>query len=145
MQLFGVVFSTFCGQKKKKKNWKHCSVRTEKLHWKKVKKKKSFWEDFFFQKNHFFRAKNATVTTWRSGTDFCWLFCDYKHLLMSNKLFAITNKMQAWLGSTNFQSSVNFANVFYYTYVDMQQLDGLGRSKIFCFFLFFCCFFFDIP
>ena len=26
-------------------------------------------------KNHFFRAKNATVSTLRSGTDFCWLFC----------------------------------------------------------------------
>ena len=29
-QLFGVVFSTFCGQKKKR-IWKHCSVRTEKF------------------------------------------------------------------------------------------------------------------
>ena len=31
--------------------------------------------EFFFQKNPFFRAKNATATSWRSGTDFCWLFC----------------------------------------------------------------------
>ena len=30
---------------------------------------------FFFRKKHFFRAKNATVCTLRSGTDFCWLFC----------------------------------------------------------------------
>ena len=43
-------------------------------------KKKCFlgWKNFFFQKNHFFRAKNATVTPWRSGTDFCWLFCGLK-------------------------------------------------------------------
>ena len=27
------------------------------------------------EKPYFFRAKNATVSTLRSGTDFCWLFC----------------------------------------------------------------------
>ena len=31
-QLLRVVFSTFCGTKKEKKIWKHCSVRTKKLH-----------------------------------------------------------------------------------------------------------------
>ena len=54
--------------------------------------------------------------------------------------FATTNKMQAWLGATNFQSSVNFANVFYYTYMGNEHATvrvRLGRSKIFCSFLFF--------
>ena len=45
-QLMRVVFSNFCGQKKIK-IWKHCSVRTEKLHKKKVKKKLFLWEIFF--------------------------------------------------------------------------------------------------
>ena len=48
--------------------------------------------------------------------------------------------MQAWLGATNFQSSVNFANVFYYTYMGNEHATvrvRLGRSKIFCSFLFF--------
>ena len=55
----------FCGQKKKKIFWKHCSVRTEKLHRKKVKKNYFFlWEEIFFSENPvFFRAKNATVST----------------------------------------------------------------------------------
>ena len=62
MQLFGVIFSTFCGKKKIIwKHWKHCSVRTEKLHRKKVKKKNFIWEEFFFRKTSFFRAKNKTV------------------------------------------------------------------------------------
>ena len=28
------------------------------------------------EKPIFFRAKNATVSTLRSGTDYCWLYCD---------------------------------------------------------------------
>ena len=78
-QLLRPVFSLFRGQKKFLKFfWKHHSVRTEKLHWKKVKKK--FWGGeifFFFRKNIFLRAKNATVSTLRSGTDYCWLYCGY--------------------------------------------------------------------
>ena len=34
--------------------WKHHSVGTEKLNWKKVKKEKKFGGEFFFQKNHIF-------------------------------------------------------------------------------------------
>ena len=56
--------------------WKHHSVRTEKLHWKKVKK----IFIFFFRKNIFFRAKNATVSTLRSGTDY-WQTCSSSRLL----------------------------------------------------------------
>ena len=44
----GWVFQLFVAKKKKKKNWKHCSVRTEKLHWKKVKKNKFFLGKFLF-------------------------------------------------------------------------------------------------
>ena len=45
---WGRFFSTFCGKK-------HCSVRTEKLHRKKVKKIFIFFgKNFFFQKNQFF-------------------------------------------------------------------------------------------
>jgi hypothetical protein len=46
-QLFGVVFSIFNGQKK-----------------------------IYLRKTSFFRAKNATVSTLRSGTDYCWLYCE---------------------------------------------------------------------
>ena len=53
-QLLREVFSTFCVQKRKK-IWKHCSVRTEKLHRKKVKIFFIFFgKNFFFQKNQFF-------------------------------------------------------------------------------------------
>ena len=38
MQLFGVVFSTFCGLKKLKEFNKYFSIRTEKLHSIKAKK-----------------------------------------------------------------------------------------------------------
>ena len=31
-------------------------------------------------------AKNATVTPWRSGTDFCWLFCVQYQFIQENKL-----------------------------------------------------------
>ena len=31
---------------------------------------------FISEKPVFFRAKNATVSTLRSGTDYCWLYCD---------------------------------------------------------------------
>ena len=54
-QLLRPVFSLFRGQKKILKIfWKHHSVRTEKLHWKKVKKKNLGGDNFFFQKNHFY-------------------------------------------------------------------------------------------
>ena len=64
---FGPIMSNFWGRffqlfvvKKKilKIFWKHCSVRTEKLHRKKVKKNIIFLEEFFFsEKPVFFRAK----------------------------------------------------------------------------------------
>ena len=60
---WGPVFHFFGVKKIKKNFWKHHSIRTEKLHWKKVKQNVFFWEEFFFQKNHFFMAKNATVST----------------------------------------------------------------------------------
>ena len=28
------------------------------------------------EKTYFFRAKNATVSTLRSGTDYCWIYCE---------------------------------------------------------------------
>ena len=44
--------------------WKHCCVRTEKLHKIKLKFfKKIFGKKFYLRKTSFFRAKNATVTT----------------------------------------------------------------------------------
>ena len=56
-QLLREVFSIFCGPKKRIKTvfWKHCSVRTEKLHRKKVKKKYFLGgKIFFFRKTFFF-------------------------------------------------------------------------------------------
>ena len=32
------------------------------------------------EKPVFFRAKNATVSTLRSGTDYCWLYCDFNSI-----------------------------------------------------------------
>jgi hypothetical protein len=76
-QLFWVVFSIFHRQKIKKNIFfLHCSVRTEKLHKIKLKIKKKILGKFFItEKPVFFRAKNATVSTLRSGTDYCWLYC----------------------------------------------------------------------
>ena len=55
--------------------WKHCSVRTEKLHRKKVKKKFIFWgEEFFFlEKPVFFRAENKTVIRRGPNPNVCLL------------------------------------------------------------------------
>ena len=54
MQLFEVIFQLFVGKKKKNFFWKHCSVRTEKLHRKKVKKIFLGGKNFFRVKNQFF-------------------------------------------------------------------------------------------
>ena len=52
---WGRFFQLFVGKKKKNFFWKHCSVRTEKLHRKKVKFFIFFFgKNFFFQKNQFF-------------------------------------------------------------------------------------------
>jgi len=80
-QLLRPVFSLFRDQKRNLIFfWKHHSVRTEKLHRKKVKKIFIFFgKIFFFQKNHFFLVLNfewnLSVNTVRSGTDYCWLYC----------------------------------------------------------------------
>ena len=63
---------------------------TEKLHWKKVKKI-FFLEFFFFRKTIYFRAKNATVCTLRSGTDYCWLYCDARSLIQSVSVLNFLN------------------------------------------------------
>ena len=39
-------------------------------------------KNFISEKPFFFRAKNATVSTWRSGTDYCWLYCELVVLKM---------------------------------------------------------------
>jgi hypothetical protein len=62
-QLLREIFSTFCGQKKNFFFLKHCIVRTEKLHRKKVKFFLGGEEFFFSEKPVFFRAKNSTVST----------------------------------------------------------------------------------
>jgi hypothetical protein len=36
---------------------------------------------FISEKLVFFRAKNATVSTERSGTDYCWLYCAWQVLV----------------------------------------------------------------
>jgi hypothetical protein len=74
-QLFWVVFSIL-----------HFSVRTEKLHKIKLKFFKKFLEkNFILEKPVFFRAKNATVSTLRSGTDYCWLYCELWSLPLASK------------------------------------------------------------
>ena len=63
---FEARFSNSLGSKKIYKFfWKHHSVRTEKLHKKTGKKPYFGGRRIYFQKNHFFRAKNATVKTGR--------------------------------------------------------------------------------
>ena len=76
-QLFLVFFSIFHWQKKIIFDFfLHFSVRTEKLHKIKLKFfKKNFGKKIYLRKTSFFRAKNATVSTLRSGTDYCWLYC----------------------------------------------------------------------
>ena len=50
----------------------------KKLHRIKVNKsQKKFGKYFSWEKNHFFRAKNLSVNTWRSGPDICSLICAY--------------------------------------------------------------------
>ena len=52
---FEACYFTFLWPKKYVKFcWKHHSVRTEKMHWKKKKNIFFSWEDFFFQKKHLF-------------------------------------------------------------------------------------------
>ena len=74
---FGWFFQFLMGKKKKFEFFLHFSVRTEKLHKIKLKFfKKIFGKKFYFRKTSFFRAKNAIVSTGRSGTDYCWLYCE---------------------------------------------------------------------
>ena len=80
-QLLRPVFSLFRGQKRFLTFfWKHYSVCTEKLH-------NTFFTNFFLNflnprkwKKWFFLGLkfewNLSVNTWRSGTDYCWLYCD---------------------------------------------------------------------
>ena len=80
-QLLRPVFSLFWGQNFFIKFfWKNHSVRTEKLHRKKVKKKYFFWGRFFFFHKTLFVLGlkfewNLSVNTERSGPDYCWLYC----------------------------------------------------------------------
>ena len=67
----------FSGAKKNFKFfWKHYSVRTEKLHNTLfIKKIWIFFDPENMKKHTFFRAKNLSVNTWRSGLDICSLIC----------------------------------------------------------------------
>ena len=95
---FEARFFTFPGSKKILKSfWKHHSVRTEKLHWKKVKKNLG-GGGIFFSEKPFFRAKNATVGTLRSETDYCWLYCVINTLMNSISLIGL------WTVNTNSNS-----------------------------------------
>ena len=79
-QLLRPIFFIFWGSRFFFLNFflKHHSVLTEKLHKIKVKKKMFFGGIIFFfsEKTFFFRAKNASVSAERYGTDYCWLYCD---------------------------------------------------------------------
>ena len=81
-QILRKFFLCFQGQKK---NWKYHSVRTKKLHRKKVKKK-YFWGGeivFFMFLSFFYRLKfecNLSVSTWRLGTSICSLICERHHI-----------------------------------------------------------------
>ena len=75
-QLLRPVFSLFWGQFFFKFHWKHYSIRTEKLH-------NTFFINNIFEfvltpkkwKKKFFRAKNLSVNTRRSGPGICSLIC----------------------------------------------------------------------
>jgi hypothetical protein len=76
-QLFRSVFLSFYGQKINLNFfWKYFRVRTQKLHRIKVNKsQKKFGQYFLWGKTSFFRAKNLSVNTWRSGPDIWSLIC----------------------------------------------------------------------
>ena len=74
-------------------------------------------ENFFIsEKPVFFRAKNATVSTMRSGTDYCWLYCDFSTLIVIAKN---NEKFSNW--SKNRKKS---------GFVVSGLVDGSGGSKI---------------
>ena len=94
---FGCFFQFFMGQKKKIENIVASALKS--CIEKKVKKIFFFLGRIFFSEKPFFcRAKNATVTTWRSGTDFCWLFC----------VTLILKSTQYFLTAFNLKSSYPF-------------------------------------
>ena len=43
------------------------------------------------EKPFFFRAKNATETTLRSGPDYCWLYCGRNHFCCQNQISTNSN------------------------------------------------------
>ena len=69
----------------KKLFWKYFKVRTEKLHRIKVlnRSKKDLKSIFHWGKSCFFRAKNLSINTWRSGPDICSLICGWTPLQVS--------------------------------------------------------------
>ena len=77
INFFGWFFQFLMGKKKKILDFFfHFSVPTEKLHKIKLKFfKKFFGKKIILEKSVSFRAKNASVSTLRSGTDYCWLYC----------------------------------------------------------------------
>ena len=101
-QLLRPVFHFF-GVKKKNLKKKHHSVCTEKLHWKKVKKKKS-------KNPYFFRAKNAIVSTLRSGTDYCWLYCGPISILVKGRSLSYKYLTSPWVSliCLNISSNVQY-------------------------------------
>ena len=48
-------------------------------------------KNFFSEKPYYFRAKNATVSTLRSGTDYYWLYCEFT---------STHPELQNWAGGT---------------------------------------------
>ena len=80
---FGSIMSNFWGKSFKvfmdnsKFFWKYVRVRTEELNRIKVKKRQKNEESIFYgEKNQFFRDKNLSVNTWRSGPYICSLICE---------------------------------------------------------------------
>ena len=77
--------------------WKHHSVHTEKLHNTcSIKNSKKIFLTWKSEKNSFFRAKNLSVNTWRSGPDICSLICASSPLLASHVVYDL-KAIPAWV------------------------------------------------
>ena len=104
---FGSVFLYFHGQKINLNFfWKSCIVRTEKLHWIKVKKK--FGKYFLQGKNQFFRAKNLSVSTKTLWSVLCLLLLCFTNKCLEKYgviLHEMTSLCDTW--NANFNERFN--------------------------------------
>ena len=86
-------------------------------------------EIFFSEKPYFFRAKNATVSTLRSGTDYCWLYCGWKAVKIRMPLFKSIISFLIFVCTAQKSASINVKMKLGSIYVLRKDIEVVGGSE----------------